>query len=152
MTTDRLATTVGVGTPGSPHDVDEALSTRLRDLALVEIDALLLGDQTQELVAAFADDVADALREARIRIAALRSQLGGADPLAVLDVAVRQRASDEKPDADGKQRHQRNQRQHRAARKVGCHYLPQAERMRYLDDPVAIQLREHAPRLKGRVC
>jgi hypothetical protein len=94
MTTDRLATTVGIGTPGGALDADEALSTRLRDLALVEIDALLLGDGTQELVAAFADDVADALREARIRIAALRSQLGGADPLAILDAAPRQRASD----------------------------------------------------------
>ncbi|HSS00514.1 MAG TPA: hypothetical protein VLM79_25825 [Kofleriaceae bacterium] len=94
MTTDRLATTVGIGTSGSAHDADEALSTRLRDLALVEIDALLLGDGTQELVAAFADDVADALREARTRIAALRSQLGGADPLAILDATPRQRASD----------------------------------------------------------
>jgi hypothetical protein len=95
MTTDRsLASTVGVGTPGHALDVDEALSTRLRDLALVEIDALLLGDRSQELVAAFADDVADALREARTRIAALRGQLAGADPLAVLDVTTRQRASD----------------------------------------------------------
>lgn len=94
MTTDRLATTVGIGTPGSAHDADEALSTRLRDLALVEIDALLLGDGAQELVAAFADDVADALREARTRITALRSQLGGADPLAILEAAPRQRASD----------------------------------------------------------
>jgi hypothetical protein len=94
MTTDRLATTVGIGAPGSAHDVDEALSTRLRDLALVEIDALLLGDGAHELVAAFADDVADALREARTRIAALRSQLGGADPLAILEAAPRQRASD----------------------------------------------------------
>lgn len=94
MTTDRLATTVGIGAPGSAHDVDEALSTRLRDLALVEIDALIAGDHAQELVAAFADDVADALREARTRIAALRSQLGGADPLAILEAAPRQRASD----------------------------------------------------------
>jgi hypothetical protein len=94
MTADRLATTVGVGAPGSSHDVDEALSTRLRDLALVEIDALLLGDGAQELVAAFADDVADALHEARTRIAALRSQLGGADALAILEAAPRQRASD----------------------------------------------------------
>jgi hypothetical protein len=94
MTTDRLATTVGIGTPGSAHDADEALSTRLRDLALVEIDALLVGDGAQELVAAFADDVADALREARTRITALRSQLGGADPLAILEAAPRQRASD----------------------------------------------------------
>lgn len=90
----KLASTVGVGTPGASHDVDEALSARLRDLALVEIDALSAGDRARDLVTAFADDVADALREARIRIAALRSQLGGADPLAVLDVTTRQRASD----------------------------------------------------------
>jgi hypothetical protein len=95
MTIDHsLASTIGAGAPGAPVDVDEALSARLRDLALVEIDALLLGDRTQELVAAFADDVADALREARTRIAALRGQLGGGDPLSVLDVTTRQRASD----------------------------------------------------------
>ena len=82
------------GSAPTPHDLDEALSTRLRDLSLVEIDALVLGAQSQALIAAFADDVADALREARTRIAALRSQLGGADPLAVLDVSTRQRASD----------------------------------------------------------
>jgi hypothetical protein len=93
--TDRsLSSTVGIGAPGHAQDADEALSTRLRDLALVEIDALIAGDRAQELVAAFADDVADALREARTRIAALRSQLGGADPLSVLEAAPRQRASD----------------------------------------------------------
>ena len=85
---------VGVGTAGNAFDVDEALSARLRDLALVEIDSLAIGEGAQELIAAFADDVADALREARIRMAALRSQLGGADPLSVLDVTTRQRASD----------------------------------------------------------
>src|SRR5262249_47770446 len=37
---------------------------------------------------------ADALREARTRIAVLRGQLGGADPLSVLDAAAHQRASD----------------------------------------------------------
>ncbi|TMQ21028.1 MAG: hypothetical protein E6J90_06495 [Deltaproteobacteria bacterium] len=94
MSERSLSSTVGVGAPGTSHDVDEALSTRLRDLALVEIDALLAGDGTQELIAAFADDVADALREARTRIAALRSQLGGADPLSVLEAAPHQRASD----------------------------------------------------------
>jgi hypothetical protein len=93
--TDRsLSSTVGVGASGQGHDVDEALSTRLRDLALVEIDALIAGDSSQELVAAFADDVTDALREARTRIAALRAQLGGADPLSVLEAAPHQRASD----------------------------------------------------------
>ncbi len=94
MTDRSLSSTVGIGTPGQGADVDEALSTRLRDLALVEIDTLIQGDRAQELVAAFADDVADALREARTRIAALRAQLGGADPLAVLDAATHQRASD----------------------------------------------------------
>ena len=94
MTDRSLSSTVGIGAPGQGLDADEALSTRLRDLALVEIDALIQGDRAQELVAAFADDVLDALREARTRIAALRAQLGGADPLSVLDAAVHQRASD----------------------------------------------------------
>jgi hypothetical protein len=79
----------GTGTP----DVDEALSTRLRDLALVELDAFVLGGRA-DLLDVFADDVADALAEARTRISALRAQLGGADPLKILDVQVRQRASD----------------------------------------------------------
>jgi hypothetical protein len=76
---------------------DEALSTRLRDLALVELDALtagLDGAAAQPLLAAFADDVADALREARTRIAALRLIFGGPDPLNVLETTPRQRASD----------------------------------------------------------
>lgn len=94
MTDRSLSSTVGVGSAGAGHDVDEALSTRLRDLALVDIDALIAGDGAQDLVAAFADDVADALREARTRIAALRAQLGGADPLSVLDAGPHQRASD----------------------------------------------------------
>ena len=85
--------TVGIGGAPGVQDVDEALSTRLRDLALVDLDALVLGGRA-DLVGAFADDVADALKEARTRIAALRSQLGGADPLNILDVSVRQRASD----------------------------------------------------------
>jgi hypothetical protein len=77
--------------------VDEALLVRLRDLALVELDALTMGldgDRGAQLAGAYADDVADALREARARIAALRAQLGGADPLSVLDLQPRQRASD----------------------------------------------------------
>jgi hypothetical protein len=82
------------GTPG-PSDADEALSTRLRDLALVDLDALVGSRGTApDLVAAFADDVAHALGEARTRIAALRTQLGGPDALNILDVSVRQRASD----------------------------------------------------------
>ncbi len=87
-----LTTTVGFGHAVTGADPDEALSTRLRDLALVDLDALAIGNPA--LVAAFADDVADALGVARARIALLRTSLGGADPLNVLDIAVRQRASD----------------------------------------------------------
>jgi len=78
-------------------DPDEVLSTRLRDLALVDLDALtvgLEGPQASALTAAYADDLADALREARARIATLRGALGGPDALNVLDLGNRQRASD----------------------------------------------------------
>ena len=86
----------GARAAGDP-DPDEALSTRLRDLALVDLDALTVGlDGTagQQLVGAYADDVADALREARARMAALKKELAGPDPLNVLDLQARQRASD----------------------------------------------------------
>jgi hypothetical protein len=82
---------------GSTADPDEALSTRLRDLALVDIDALTFGldaAHVQQLVTAYADDCADALREARTRMAVLRKELAGPDPLSVLDITARQRASD----------------------------------------------------------
>jgi len=82
---------------GSASDPDEPLCTRLRDLALVDLDALtagLDGAEGQALAGAFADDVADALREARTRLAALRKELAGPDPLNVLDMSARQRASD----------------------------------------------------------
>ncbi len=90
-----VTTTTLPGPPVSAPDPDEALSTRLRDLALVDLDALTVGSHdAQLLIGAFADDVADALKETRARIAALRTALGGADPLNVLDLAPRQRASD----------------------------------------------------------
>lgn len=86
---------IGAGTAPASPDPDEALSARLRDLALVELDALTTGARDPgELVAAYAEDVADALAQARRRIAALRGSLGGADPLNVLDTTARQRASD----------------------------------------------------------
>jgi hypothetical protein len=78
-------------------DPDEGLCARLRDLALVDLDALtsgLDGAAGQALTAAYADDCADALREARARLAALRKELAGPDPLNVLDLPSRQRASD----------------------------------------------------------
>ena len=78
-------------------DPDEALSTRLRDLALVDLDALTVGldgGRGQDIAIAYAEDIADALREARARLATLRKELSGPDPLNVLDLAPRQRASD----------------------------------------------------------
>ncbi len=109
-----ITTSFGPGGAAGGADADEALSTRLRDLALVDLDALVAGTDAsgprvddrglppgrspaegrRGLVEAFADDVADALREARARIATLRATLGGTDPLSVLDATVRQRASD----------------------------------------------------------
>lgn len=91
-----IQTHAGTREAGAP-DADEALSTRLRDLSLVDLDALIVGldgARGQELVAAYADDCADALREARSRLAALRKELAGPDPLSVLDITARQRASD----------------------------------------------------------
>jgi hypothetical protein len=76
-------------------EVDEALSTRLRDLALVDLDALLVGSREAEsLLSAFAEDVADALGQARARIIQLRSTLGGADAFNILDATSRQRGSE----------------------------------------------------------
>jgi hypothetical protein len=93
----QLGVKTAAGDAPPPPENDEALSTRLRDLSLVEIDALTAGLGTgdaQLLIATFADDVSDALRQARARIATLRQALGGADPLNVLDLQARQRASD----------------------------------------------------------
>ena len=89
--------------PAAPPDrppaaeSDEALSARLRDLSLVELDALTAGlanADAQVLIATFAEDVADALREARARITALRQAMAGPDPLNILDLQPRQRATD----------------------------------------------------------
>jgi hypothetical protein len=85
------------GSAGPTANLDEALSLRLRDLALVDLDALCVGldgAHAAQLAGAYADDVADALREARVRLATLRQDVGGADPLQILDATTRQRASD----------------------------------------------------------
>lgn len=90
-----LTTTIGPGSPPGAPDPDEGLCTRLRDLSLVDLDALVAGSPAAGgLIAAFAEDVADALGEARRRITTLRQALGGPDPLNVLDATDRQRASD----------------------------------------------------------
>ncbi|MGE0550088.1 MAG: hypothetical protein AB7O24_23030 [Kofleriaceae bacterium] len=76
-------------------DRDEALAARLRDLSLVDLDALTAGSaDPRALVSAFADDVADALHAARNRMAEYRAALGGTDPLIVVDTTARQRGSE----------------------------------------------------------
>jgi hypothetical protein len=74
----------------------EPLLTRLRDLGLVDLDALLAGvggDDYRTLLVAFRDDLVDALRVARDRGRELARQLAG-DPLALLDAPPGQRARD----------------------------------------------------------
>jgi len=68
---------------------DEELRARLRDLALVDVDALLAGIEgarREALLAAYVADLEDALGDARRRTAALVAEIGaGPDPLTVLD-------------------------------------------------------------------
>ncbi|MEZ4358756.1 MAG: hypothetical protein R3B48_01135 [Kofleriaceae bacterium] len=83
---------------GAPDQEDDALFTRLRDLALVEPEALTVGlDEAAAaaMLAAHAEDLAEALRVARARVMALRAPLTGPDPLALLDApAARKRHGD----------------------------------------------------------
>lgn len=77
-------------------DDDEALLTRLRDLALVDLDALLVGasgEQYARLLVTHAEDLEDALRVARTRAAELQRHIAG-DPLALLDAPHAARARD----------------------------------------------------------
>jgi hypothetical protein len=77
-------------------DADEALLTRLRDLALVDIDALLVGasgEHYARLLVAHAEDLEDALRAARLRAAELQKVVAG-DPLVLLDAPYTARARD----------------------------------------------------------
>jgi hypothetical protein len=74
---------------------DERLLGRLRQLSLVELDSLLAGagPRRGELLAALADDLIDALGQARQRMAELvREVASGPDPLAVLDATPAMRA------------------------------------------------------------
>jgi hypothetical protein len=76
---------------------DDALIMRLRDLALVDLDALLSGsegDAYAQLLVTHAEDLEDALRTARARAAELTKIIVGADPLVLLDSGFAVRARD----------------------------------------------------------
>ncbi|HVV86702.1 MAG TPA: hypothetical protein VHE35_26770 [Kofleriaceae bacterium] len=76
---------------------DDALLMRLRDLSLVDLDALLAGaggDAYADLVITYALDLEDALRAARSRAGELLRILAGTDPLAQLDTSPAARARD----------------------------------------------------------
>jgi hypothetical protein len=80
---------------------DDALLTRLRDLALVDLDALLTGvggDHYARLRVTHAEDLEDALREARRRGSELQRLVAG-DPLTLLDGSYAVRARDGGRDA-----------------------------------------------------
>jgi hypothetical protein len=76
---------------------DDKLLGRLRQLSLVDIDALLAGssgEHRSQLLAAFTDDLCDALGQARARIRDLaETELRGPDPLALIEVPPASRTS-----------------------------------------------------------
>lgn len=81
---------------------DDALLARLRDLALVDLDALVSGlpdEAAAELVTAHAEDLADALSCARRRLAELRAPLVASDPLAMLELPAHLRRRGDGRDA-----------------------------------------------------
>jgi hypothetical protein len=77
-------------------DHDGVLLSRLRDLSLVELDALLAGSsghQCARLLGSYADDLCDALRAARERCRELLQVIAaGPDPLNLLDASHEMRA------------------------------------------------------------
>jgi hypothetical protein len=76
---------------------DTALITRLRDLALVDLDALLAGttgDHHQILLTAHAEDLEEALTAARARAAELCRAIAAADPLQLITLPAATRAKD----------------------------------------------------------
>ena len=77
-------------------DPDDLLLGRLRQLALIDLEALTFGTAGElrgELVAAYADDLADALSRARARIGELvKSIASGPDPLQLVSAPAEVRA------------------------------------------------------------
>jgi hypothetical protein len=76
---------------------EEQLLTRLRDLSLVDLDALLAGtsgDAYAQLLVSYAEDLEDALRAARARQTELARVVGGGDPMTLLEAPFHTRAKD----------------------------------------------------------
>jgi hypothetical protein len=76
---------------------DEPLLTRLRDLSLVDLDTLLEGASGADyarLLTSHAEDLEDALRQARTRTQELVKTIAGPDPLLVVDAPTSTRARD----------------------------------------------------------
>ncbi len=82
---------------------DDALLARLRQLSLVDVDALLVGAPAArypELCAAYADDLRDALAVTRERMKQLAERAArGPDPLGLLDLPPELRAREGAPAA-----------------------------------------------------
>jgi len=79
-------------------DTDAALLTRLRDLSLVDVDALLAGASDSHyvrLLATYAEDLSSAIGAARQRMAVLVGAVAdGPEPLAIVDTDPKARAQD----------------------------------------------------------
>ena len=77
---------------------DAQLLTRLRDLSLVDLDALLAGTSGEhyaELLVTYGDDLEDAVRAARSRMRELLAEVAkGPDPLGLVDMSSEMRARD----------------------------------------------------------
>jgi len=83
----------------------EPVLTRLRDLGLVDLEALLAGlggDDYRTLLVAYRDDLVDALRVARDRGRELARIVAAGDPLQLLDAAPARRAADGGREAAGR--------------------------------------------------
>jgi hypothetical protein len=111
---------------------DEDLISRLRQLSLVELDALLSGASgtgQRSLLDSYAEDLHDALAAARARMQALLAVAAqGPDPLALLDAAPAVRAREGAIDAA------RRASERMAARADACRSLAR------LDDATALLL------------
>jgi hypothetical protein len=87
-----------MGRGGGDSGGDERLLGRLRQLSLIDLDSLLAGaggTRRDQLIAALAEDLIDALGQARRRMGELTAEVAaGPDPLAALDAEPRVRGAE----------------------------------------------------------